>query len=62
MGRDGDKAMMEGTRSLYHYYRWIELNVTNYENYVLQKGLGVTIVKNYKNSEMTSEMYQILAE
>lgn len=47
---EGAKGSMEGARSLYQYYKWVDLNVKNFENYVVQKSFGVTIVKNYKNS------------
>lgn len=35
------------------YYRWIELNVKNFENYIAQKNNQIIIVKNYKNLETT---------
>ena len=46
-------AYWEGVHSLLQYYRWIELNIKYFENYAIQKNNMITIVKNYKNSELT---------
>ena len=59
---DLSKGYMEGVRCLMQYYRWIELNAKNYENYVMQRSQGIQVTKIFKNSEITSETFQQLTE
>ena len=44
------------------YYKWIQLSSKHYENYVIQKNLGIQVVKNFKNSEITADTFVTLAE
>ena len=44
------------------YYRWIEVSVKNYENYVMQRNLGVQVVKNCKGSTITVDAFAEVAE
>ena len=52
-GAGPSEGFWEGVRSLFQYYRWVELNTKYFENYVLQKKNAIVITKNFKNSQIS---------
>ena len=51
------QGYMQGVRCLMQYFKWIECNTKNYENYVLQRSLGVQVIKNFKNGELSNDSF-----
>ena len=52
----------QAVKALLRYYRWVEINVSHYENYAMQKSVELTIVKNFRAAEMSREEQARLVE